>query len=321
MGDSRSDEIRSAEQVRPLRFTLRQVECFLAVAEAGSISRAASRLSASESSVADAISGMERSLGAKLFQRQRSRGVTLTSDGKTALPLAQRILSDGSELSDAIGKEAGTVAGLVRIGCVGTLASLILPSLLVTVGETLPGIHIEYVIDDFVGLQERLENAELDLIIAFDIDVPPEFSSLKFATTQAMAVVAEHHPLAHRSKVELTELAAEPMILLDISSSRTHTLELMSARGVKPRIAHRTTDYELCRSLVGQGLGYSLLMRRQVSLDTWDGNRVTYIPISPSPREVDVLLAWPPMHLSHRVRAVVDCAKSVSKTMSPTSGL
>src|SRR5699024_11640026 len=121
----------------------------------------------------------------------------------------------------------------------------------------------------------------------FDIDVPPEFSSLKFATTQAMAVVAEHDPLAHRSKVELTELAAEPMILLDISSSRTHTLELMSARGVKPRIAHRTTAYELCRSLVGLRVRYSVLMPRQVSLDTWHGYRVTYMRIRPSPRDVD----------------------------------
>ena len=87
MGDSRSDEIRSAEQVRPLRFTLRQVECFLAVAEAGSISRAASRLSASRVFCGRRYFRYGTLAGCKAFSASTVSGVTLTSDGKTALPL------------------------------------------------------------------------------------------------------------------------------------------------------------------------------------------------------------------------------------------
>lgn len=311
MDSSKVTDAELAQRAPSLRFTLRQVECFLAVSEYGSISRAAAALAASDSTVADAISAMERSLGAKLFQRRRSHGATLTSDGQTILPLARQILADGAELTAAVGRDVSTIVGPVRIGCSTTLASLILPRLMVEVSQQYPGIQVWYHTDDLEPLLEKVQNAELDLVISFDIDVPPEFESVRFATTEAMLVVASDHPLAGRESVELNEVADEPMVLLDILSSRTHTLELMSARGVKPRIAHRTDDYELCRSLVGRGLGYTLLMRRQITRDTWDGKRVVYLPIEPAPRAVDVLMSWPPAALPPRVKAVVKCAKTV----------
>lgn len=311
MGSSNSADQELKQPTPSLRFTLRQIECFIAVSQYGSISRAAIALSASDSTVADALSVMERSLGTKLFQRRRSQGATLTSDGQAILPLARRILADGAELTAAVGRDVNTIVGPVRIGCSTTLASLILPRLIVEVGQRYPAVQIEYHSDGLEPMLERIQNAELDLVISFDIDVPPEFESVEFATTEAMLVVASDHPLAGRSSVELTDVADEPMVLLDILSSRTHTLELMSARGVKPRIAHRTDDYELCRSLVGRGLGYTLLMRRHITRDTWDGKRVVYLPIEPSPRPVDVLMSWPPAALPPRVKAVVECAEFV----------
>lgn len=303
------------QPVLSLRFTLRQIECFLAVAEAGSIAKAANLLNASDSTVADAISAMERSLGSKLFQRRRSHGATLTSDGQTVLPLARRILADGAELTAAVGRDAGAVVGPVRIGCSPTLASLILPQLIVEVGHRFPGIDIQYQTDDLAPMIAKIENSELDLVVSFDIDVPPEFESVQLSTTEAMLVVASDHRLADREAVSLSEIAEEDMVLLDILSSRTHTLEIMSARGVTPRIKHRTPDYELCRSLVGRGLGYTLLMRRQVSRDTWDGRRVVYLPIEPAPRTVDVQMSWKQETIPPRVRAVVDCAKSLSANL------
>lgn len=294
-----------------MRFTLRQLECFLAVAEQGSISGAAAALRASDSSVADALSAMERSLGAKLLYRQRSRGASLTSDGLTILPIARKILADGAELTAAVGKDVSSIVGPVRIGCVSTLASMMLPGLIVEVQNRYPGVQLEYRTGGYDALAAMLAKAELDLLLAFDIDIEPELASIKLAETEAMLVVAHDHPLADRDEVELEEVADEPMVLLDILSSRTHTLELMSTRGVKPRIKHRTVDYELCRALVGRGLGYSLLMRRAVSRDTWDGRRVVYLPIKPRPRTVEVRLAWLPASLPPRVEAVVECAQEL----------
>lgn len=301
-----------AQPVPSLRFTLRQVECFLAVAQHGSISRAAEALRSSESTVSDAVTGMERALGTELFRRQRSRGVTLTSDGLTIQPLARKMLADGAELSSSVGRDVGTVAGPVRIGCLNTLASHILPRLIVEVKQRFPGIDIEYQIDDFATNLHELDSAELDLVVAFDNVIPPEFESIAIAATEPMLVVAADHPLADRERVELSEVEDEPMVLFDVLSSRFHTMEVMSARGVQPRIQHRTSDYELCRSLVGRGLGYSLLMRRSIDARTWDGQRVAYLAIEPRPRTVEARLAWPPGPVPHRVKAVVECMQAIS---------
>lgn len=301
-----------AQRVPSLRFTLRQVECFLAVAQHGSISRAAETLRASESTVADAVTGIERALGTELFRRQRSRGVKLTSDGRTVLPLARRMLADGAELSASVGNSVSTIAGPVRIGCLNTLASHVLPRLIVEVGQRYPGIDIEYQIDDFATTLQERDTAELDLVVAFDNVVPPEYESLTIATTEPMLVVAADHPFAAQTSVDLTEVEDEPMVLFDVLSSRFHTMEVMSARGVKPRIQYRTSDYELCRSLVGRGLGYSLLMRRTIDAKTWDRQEVAYLSLEPRPRPVEARLAWPAGPVPHRVQAVIECMQAVA---------
>lgn len=302
-----------SQPVPSLRFTLRQVECFLAVAQYGSIARAAESLPASESTVSDAISTMEQSLETELFRRQRSRGATLTSDGIAVLPLARRMIADGAELTAAVGRDVSSIAGPVRIGCLNTLASHVLPRLIVEVQKHFPGVEVHFQIDDFATAKQELDSADLDLVIAFDNVVPPEFESMVIARTEPMLVVSASHPLAAREYVNLTEIADEPMVLFDVLSSRFHTMEVMSAQGVRPRIQYRTSDYELCRSLVGQGLGYSLLMRRVLLPDTWDGQQVAYLPIKPRPRPVEALLAWPPGAVPPRVRAVVDCMSVISE--------
>lgn len=309
MIDDDRQELAPARQAPPLPFTFRQLECFLAVAESGSISRAAARMRASDSAVADSITAMERSLGVELFRRQRSRGATLTSDGLTILPIARRILTDGAELGASVGRHSHAIVGPVRIGLGGTLASLILPQLLTMTMQEHPGIHIDYRTGDLTTLLDAAERAELDLIVTFDLDVPPEYQRVSLGTTQAMLVVAEDHPLAALDAVPLEMVAEEPMVLLDIVASRIYTLEIMSSRGITPRIVHRTPDYELCRSLVGRGLGYTLLMKRNVSTETWDGRRVVYLPLDPPPRPVDVLVTWPHSPIPPRVAAVVACAK------------
>lgn len=297
--------------VPPAPFTLRQVECFVAIAELGSISRAAARLHASDSAVADALTSMERTLRASLFNRRRSRGTTLTSDGLAILSIAHRMLADAEELSAAVGRDPASVVGPVRVGAVSTLAPVIIPRLIVAMRERFPGVRVDYRIDDQPNLVQAMANSELDCLVTFDIDVPPELHRCALLVTRASIVLAADHPLATQTTLALERLATEPMILLDIESSRTHTLELMSSRGVTPRIAYRTDNYELCRSLVGRGLGYSLLMNRETAGTTWDGSEVCFIPIVPEPREVAVFLCWRASARPPRLSALIETAADV----------
>lgn len=307
---------QSRSEFPSVAFTLRQVECFVAIAESGTISRAASRLHSSDSAVADALSAMERALGAPLFSRQRSRGVTLTSDGLSILPIARRMLVDAEELAVAVGRDPASVVGPVRIGAVNTLAPVVLPRLIVAMRERFPGVRLEYRTGDQPHLLAAMANAELDCVATFDIGVPPELHRRALLTTRACIVLSAADPLAAEPALPLERLADAPMVLLDIESSRTHTLELMSSRGITPRIAFRTENYELCRSLVGRGLGYTLLMSRDIAPRTWDGSEVVFVDIEPKPRDVDVLLTWRAEVRPPRLSALIETASHVCRDMA-----
>lgn len=308
-----SEDETSLESGRrpPIPFTLRQMECFLAVASGGSIAAAALTLNASDSAVSDALTAMERALGTRLFNRRRAHGATLTSDGIAIVPIVQRMLVDAEALAATVGRGTGAMTGPVRIGALGTLAPVILPRLIHASALKHPGVRIDYRTDDQPALLEQLAGGELDLVLTYDIDVPPELRRQSLYSTEACLLIDASHPLAHTNAISLEQLAHEPMVLLDISSSRIHTLELMSSRSITPHIAFRTDNYELCRSLVGRGLGYSLLMRRTIDEHTWDGGEVVFVPITPPPRSVDVLLLWSTAIRAPRISATVELANDV----------
>lgn len=297
-------------------FTLRQLECFAAVAGTGSVAAAAEALHASESAVSEAITVLERALGAELVRRRRARGATLTSDGLAVLPLAHRMLAAAEELSTAVRVGGADLAGPIRLGAVDTLAPVVVPRLIALAGERWPRLRIAPRTGDAPELIAALEAGELDALIAFDIGLPPELARRSIGATRATVVVAADHRLAGRERVSLAELADEPMVLLDIQASRVHTLELLSTHGITPRVAFQTTSYELCRSLVGRGLGWTLLMRRAASLDSWDGGRLAVVEIDPAPRRVDLVIAWPETASPPRVSAIVEAAEEVGAAIA-----
>jgi DNA-binding transcriptional LysR family regulator len=289
-------------------FTIRQLECFVAAADSGSITAAAAMLHASDSAVSDAVTAMERAMGASLFHRRRSKGVNPTSDGLAVLPIARRLLAQAEEIVTAVGPGASSVTGPVRIGSIPSLAPVILPRLLAELAQQFPNVRVEIVTADLPDLRTALDGGEIDLILTLDVDVPPEYRRQTLGSTEAVIVVAADDPLAGRERATLDEVADRPMILLDIAASRAHTLELMSSRGIVPRIVRRVRDYELCRALVGRGIGYTLLMRRKIDARTWDGGRLAIVAIDPPPRRVEILLVWPHDLLPVRVATVIDVA-------------
>ncbi len=88
------------------------------------------------------------------------------------------------------------------------------------------------------------------------------------------------HPLAALRDVSLQALADLPMILLDVPPSRSYFLGLMKSQGLEPNIVHSSPSLELVRGLVGQGVGYSLLVTRPPGDVTYEGKGLAIRPIA-----------------------------------------
>ncbi|WP_249350980.1 LysR substrate-binding domain-containing protein [Microbispora sp. H10836] len=120
-------------------------------------------------------------------------------------------------------------------------------------------------------------------------------------------VLPERHALADQEAVSLRDLAVEPMVLFDVSPSRDHWVEMVSDIGLEPLVAYRTRSFETTRCLVGQGLGYAVLVQRPRNPRTYAGSRVVTRPIREPVRPRVMIAAYPTgMRLPDKVRAFLD---------------
>lgn len=267
--------------------TLRQVECFVAVADHGAIARAAAALHASPSAVSAALDELERAVGDRLTVRRRAHGVTLTSAGRALLPRARTLLSAAHDLGSG-----GELRGRLAIGCYSTLAASLLPPLIEGFEHAHPGVALEFVEGDQATLLAALDEGGADALILYDRGLTAELATRQLFAQRAHVLVGASHPLAQRASVSLAELADEPFVQFDVQPAWQNTQALMAAAGVRPHVRYVTGDVELARSLVGRGLAYTVLVHRLATTRTHEGTAVVTLEIDPPPAPTRIVLAW-----------------------------
>ena len=299
-------------------YTLRQLTYFLAVAEAGSISGAAGRLHVTPTAVASAITDLERVLRTQLMVRRKAHGVALTPTGTFLRERARTLLRDADELELATASGGTELAGPLVLGCYATIAPTIVPMLMEWITTHHPMVELTVVTGSQAELPHRLLAGALDLAIVYDIALPDELESVLLYRAPAYVLLPEGHPLAAREVVPLDALADEPQILLDLPPAAQHTLLLFERAGVTPRIAQRTSDFELTRALVARGFGYAILIQRPTVDRSYEGLPVVVREITPANPSGGVRMIWPwQVRLSDRAAAMVAFAAKHARDLDP----
>src|SRR5262245_60835397 len=98
-----------------MHMELRHLRYFVAVAEAGHMTRAAARLGIQQPPLSQQIRALERELGTVLFRRH-PKGVALTDAGRLVFADAQRILADTSALAARMARVAKGLSGTLSVG-------------------------------------------------------------------------------------------------------------------------------------------------------------------------------------------------------------
>src|SRR3546814_18912037 len=109
-----------------MALSLRQVRYFIAVAENGSVTGAAQQLSVSQSTVTEAIKGLEDELGVRLIERQ-ARGVALSYNGQQFLRHPHRLLAAVHAAPHALRRRETPLAGALQPGVTPPVAAYCLP--------------------------------------------------------------------------------------------------------------------------------------------------------------------------------------------------
>ena len=193
---------------------LRQLECFLAVAEELHFGRAAERLRLSPSSVSEAVTALERRLGGRLFERT-SRTVRLTDQGAT-------FLREVREPFERIVRAHQTVRAELRrhrevvIAHTPELGHLVLPLLLPTSARGGP-VDGEWrwrpVLRHTTDQIREVEDGTVDIGLCWSVVVEPPLQATDLAEVPMVAVLREDDPLAVADTVPLSALRARPLLV------------------------------------------------------------------------------------------------------------
>lgn len=250
--------------------TLSQMRYFLRTAELGSMTEAAQELYVAQSAVSAAIAHLENTLGCPLLIRQRSRGVVLTEQGKSFYTSAIQVLHALDEAVDSINPEE--VSGTLTAGCFTTLAPFWLPAIHDKLATMYPNIRVRLREAAAESIEPLLMRRELEMALTYSFDYGRDVAFDQLCEAPIYVAVAEQSPLADRESVTLEDLVELPMILLDLGKSTNYFLSIFRDVGLQPRIHQRFESYEVVRSMVAKGHGYTILNQRPAHDLTNDGD-------------------------------------------------
>jgi DNA-binding transcriptional LysR family regulator len=261
------------------RFTLAQLQYFVAAAEIGNISAAAARLHTSQSGMSTAIQRLERDLGCALFIRQHARGITLTASGRQLLGKAQDLLRQAGELQEMGQELQSSTAGRLSAGFFVTLAPVYVPRILPRLRAAHPELTVQVLEADGVTLHQALRTGACDIALTYGLDIGEDMAFETVARARPYALLSEHHPVAGRSTATLEQLAQTPMVLLDLPEPAHLMLGMFERAGVTPPEIIRTTSLETMRGLVAAGDGFAIVNQRLRPQDPF-GTQVHTVEIS-----------------------------------------
>ena len=302
-----------------LRFTLRQLEYLVAVADCGSVALAAQRVNVSSPSISAAIAQLEAAYGVQLFIRRHAQGLSLTEGGRVFSDAARGVLAAAARLTDTAGEIAGVVAGALTVGCLVTFAQVILPGVRRSFSEAFPQVEFGQVEGDQAELFEGLRRARLDVALTYDLNIPPDLELQPLIPLAPYALFPEGHALAGRATVSPADLAGFAMVLLDLPHSADYFLSFFGDAGLVPRIAERTRDLGVMRAMVANGFGYSIANMWLGTDVVPDGKRLVFVPLVKGLRamRIGLLLAKGAVPRRSVVAFIEHCRGEVTEQAMP----
>ena len=154
----------------------------------------------------------------------------------------------------------------------------------------------------------------------YDVGLSPEIQSVSLMPVHPYLLLPENHRLlegegaeagAEDAELALQQVAEEPVILFNAPPISTRVLDLFREAGIAPEIRHRSRSYATVRSLVGAGMGFSVLFQRPWLDLSYAGLGVASLPLTARPdTDPQVCVAWArDVRLNARSNAWIEVAQ------------
>lgn len=240
-----------------------QLTYFLAAAQTQNFRKAAELCLVAQSALSRQIAALEDELEVELFARQKKR-VTLTPAGEEFARYVRNALEQLQEGQQWLSELHAGQRGLVRIGCIESLATAVLPDLFAKFHQSYPQIRLKIVVNHTDELITLVEQGEVELGLILDPRLQSELLISKELFRQPLhLLVSAKHPLAqaHTPAVTLEHITKEPFLLLDESSRMGQiSKRIFAQRGLVVRPLVEIESVEGLKEMVRQGIGVTLTL-------------------------------------------------------------
>jgi DNA-binding transcriptional LysR family regulator len=250
-----------------------QLQLLALIRAHGSLARAANDLGVTPAAVSGQLSRAERDWATPLVVRS-PRGARITELGHVLADAGDVIIEQCRRANDRVSALLGTLSRRLRIGTFQAAAQHLLPSVLTALRYQRPDAELSIV--------EITSDRGVDLVDAGSLDIaviasygtalttPPTVRTYSLLTDPMALCVPDDHPLIRRQRtprgLRLEQLADQPWIVIVAGhAARLQFDQAATEAGFVPRVQFETENYNVAQSLVGTGIGVTMLSRLTVS--------------------------------------------------------
>lgn len=249
---------------------LHRLRVFHSAVQTGGFTQASRELHLSQSTVSQHIRQLEDDLGCQLFMRVGKR-VVLTEAGQLLREHSEKIFQDVKNAKMSIRELTGLQRGKVRFGTGATTLIYQLPPVLECYQARFPNIELIVVSDITDSILRDVQAQRLDLGLVMLPVEEPDLQMAPLYDEELKIAIPSRHPLASKRSLSIKDLGQLRFILYEQKTvMRKLVDDFFAELGVKPRVAMVMENIEAIKSLVGAGLGASVLPVHAVGADAAD---------------------------------------------------
>ncbi len=251
----------------------RQMECFLAVARLGNLSRAAEEMFLTQPTLTARLKGLEEEVGDQLFVRT-SRGMRLTEAGREFMPYAERAIGSFEEGKRQVAELQDASGGQLVLGASPGVGTYALPGLLERFTAAYPRVSISVRTGHSEAILEMTLREEVQLGLTRSMK-HPEIESLTLYEDELVLVVDPDHRFTGGGSANIAEVGEEQLIFFDHDSSyyeQTHSM--FREASIRELKTMEVDNIEAAKRMVEHRLGVAFLPRTAVVRSVAAGNLV-----------------------------------------------
>lgn len=292
-----------------MTLSLRAMRYVQSALHLGSITAAAEAMHVAPSAIATALKQAEQAFGMTLATRARAKGIFPTLSGRTVLRRIDDLLDRYDILMTDVTELHEGLSGTLAVGYNAPIAPAFLPEICAPILATHPEVSLSLTEGDNTSIQKGLLEGQFDVII-FVSELPNpriETHPLVFAPTYCLCPA--DHPFAASKAVSVSQIAREPLVLLDRPAARGYYLDLLEQSSEEFHIVATANSTEMVRSLVAVGIGVSLLNMRPHEVAPYAGSDILCLPVLGGASGVTLSLGFAPGPKRRLVQTFLDrCA-------------